>query len=361
MMLLLFLFVLVNAVYLSVNGGNVNVAMRTTAANANSANFSCTDGAYKVKDPPYTSCSGFRLCDLGYYCDSSHIRKPCPLGTFGNTIGLMNASCSGLCSPGWYCPMGSKTALSLVCGNVSKYCPIGIGYPLASMEGQYTVGADGTDAGDVTMRVGVLPCTAGWYCPGDGTRIICPGGSYGSPTGGQSSCSGKCPGGFYCPTGSTNPTQNPCGSNPNIYCPLGADRPLHVASGYFSTNFSAAATSATVMASILANSAFAGNFCLLSLSTQNYPITRFSLYPRAKGPPMSCLYIISKYLSLSLAPFPTHTQTQPHQLYHRHSTLHHSDPLPSLLPSTISLSLRSAIIPFCNIIYKYHIQIQMQR
>lgn len=106
---------------------------------------------------------------------------------------------------------------------------------------------------------GFKPCPPGSSCC-HGRRTPCPAGTYG--LGGASPCNSNCsPGkakgpilshpilsyfiinnpyptlthlGYYCPEGSTKPTERPCGG-PNLYCPEGSPEPLAVPVGYYST------------------------------------------------------------------------------------------------------------------------------
>lgn len=62
----------------------------------------------------------------------------------------------------------------------------------------------------------------------------CPAGRYGSVDGlFNSSCSGPCPEGYYCPQGTDAADSNECGGS-NYYCPLGSAKPLQVRAGYYS-------------------------------------------------------------------------------------------------------------------------------
>ena len=45
----------------------------------------------------------------------------------------------------------------------------------------------------------------------------------------EAACSGPCDAGYYCPAGSSWPTQRECGG-PNKYCPVGSGAPLAVQS-----------------------------------------------------------------------------------------------------------------------------------
>jgi hypothetical protein len=71
-------------------------------------------------------------------------------------------------------------------------------------------------------------CEPGSYCI-DGTRYRCPAGRYGDKHGETSNeCSGLCKAGYYCPLGSSSPTQIECGSKPNVYCPESSAIPTYV-------------------------------------------------------------------------------------------------------------------------------------
>lgn len=91
-------------------------------------------------------------CEIGHFCVQG-VKSPCPLGTFGATMGLDSVLCSALCPTGHYCPL--RTAVP----------------------------------------------------------IPCPAGRYGSTVGlSTSSCSGPCSAGYVCPSGSNSSTQVQCGS-----------------------------------------------------------------------------------------------------------------------------------------------------
>lgn len=94
-----------------------------------------------------------------------------------------------------------------------------------------------------TYLVGTTPaqCPQGTFCPGDGTRELCPAGRYGSTFAlFDQGCSGPCPAGYTCPRGTINPTANPCFdaftlSSGGVYCPQGSGVPLPVSPGFYST------------------------------------------------------------------------------------------------------------------------------
>lgn len=54
------------------------------------------------------------LCPLGSYCEGDGYFKQCGAGLYGSVGGLSTPSCSGQCSEGFYCPMGSINATAVV-------------------------------------------------------------------------------------------------------------------------------------------------------------------------------------------------------------------------------------------------------
>jgi hypothetical protein len=47
-------------------------------------------------------------------------------------------------------------------------------------------------------------------------------------------CSGRCAAGYYCPSGSTSPTQHECGG-PEVHCPVGSTAPVPVLEGHYTS------------------------------------------------------------------------------------------------------------------------------
>ena len=82
-----------------------------------------------------------------------------------------------------------------------------------------------------------LPCPVGTFGAVAGlTTSACSGtcaaGRYGNVTALKSAqCAGNCTAGYYCPAGSTSPTQLMC--PPGSYCPIGSPSPLPCPAGYF--------------------------------------------------------------------------------------------------------------------------------
>lgn len=64
------------------------------------------------------------ICEPGFYCVGG-VRRPCPPGTFGNSSGLWEPSCSGPCDPGdplaWLCERLEPRAV-VGCGQDRRRC-----------------------------------------------------------------------------------------------------------------------------------------------------------------------------------------------------------------------------------------------
>lgn len=86
----------------------------------------------------------------------------------------------------------------------------------------------------VMTTVGPQPCEPGFYCPGDGMRYACPGGTFGStfalstPT-----CTGPTLAGWFSAGGADRPDAAPCGSAA-MYCTEGSSAPTTVSPGHYS-------------------------------------------------------------------------------------------------------------------------------
>lgn len=171
-----------------------------------------------------------KICPLAHFCKNG-VRTVCPGGTYGNKEGISAPICSGLCLEGFYCPPGSYTPFDFPCPNSPKYyCPTGSTHPIPTGEGYYAVNStrETTGGGYTAQEI----CPPGSYCI-DGIRELCPAGRYGTSVQMiNSSCSGICRAGFYCPKGSTISSQIQC-TAANIYCPEGSAEPLIVSLGYY--------------------------------------------------------------------------------------------------------------------------------
>ncbi|CEM36103.1 unnamed protein product [Vitrella brassicaformis CCMP3155] len=178
-------------------------------------------------------------CPYGYWCpDGTDNPSPCEPGTFGDTMGLTQASdctnCTegmycdhygltapkGDCDPGFYCagravsPAPRDNITGNIC-SVGGFCPAGSSEPTACSEGFYNPFEGAKD------NSSCITCPPGFYCDGVGAATA----------------SQPCEEGFYCPggaidpygktpTNSTNMTADegyyaPAGSSNQVPCPIG--------------------------------------------------------------------------------------------------------------------------------------------
>ena len=86
----------------------------------------------------------------------------------------------------------------------------------------------------VHTRSAVRQCPPGTTCV-NGVARACPAGRWNGATGESSAACSPCLAGFYCPSGSTRPTQRLCG-NESFYCERGAAAPVRVSAGYMSAS-----------------------------------------------------------------------------------------------------------------------------
>jgi hypothetical protein len=168
-------------------------------------------------------CSG--LCEAGHFCEpgsTSPTQAQCPKGRYGDEGGLTSNACSGDCFPGYYCPFASTSPTEKECGGRDVYCPRGSPEPLPSDPGYWTRG--GILSNEITIHGNGSPelptlgttnsyqeiCDVGHYCR-EGERRECPAGTYGGEEGlSERLCSGLCPLGFFCGTGSSGFAGNLC-------------------------------------------------------------------------------------------------------------------------------------------------------
>ena len=185
----------------------------------------CQSGYYSdVLGANSSYCKG--PCTAGYYCESAspsptqHLcgnsSQYCPIGSSTPTLvplgyysvngTISTKSAIQICPPGSYC-----------IGGVRRPCTAGyvaVGYGSSSAQ------CDGV-------------CSAGYYCPlGSAFMIPCPSGTYGLVSTISSDCTGPCSPGYYCPLGSTSPTQMECGGQ-YMYCPLNSSLPMNVSLNHY--------------------------------------------------------------------------------------------------------------------------------
>ncbi|ETV76523.1 hypothetical protein, variant 1 [Aphanomyces astaci] len=153
------------------------------------------------------------MCPRGSFWDGSACTL-CPAGMFGATRGLISPLCSGPCSGGYFCPVGSTSPVQQQCGSPNYYCPPGTPLRRTVATGYFTVkSTDGNGLDDFLMSEpytssAQVQCEVGHYCI-SGIQYQCPPGTFGQTRGLISKqCSGLCPPGTYCPLAS--PTPVPC-------------------------------------------------------------------------------------------------------------------------------------------------------
>lgn len=135
---------------------------------------------------------------------------------------MTQATCTGLCAPGYYCPsyleplpqapsytvwprQPQLNATAYICGDNNYYCPRGSVYPLEVNAGWYSIGGNA----DNRTRFSQAICPAGSYCV-NSVSILCPPGRYGDQLGlTLSTCTAGCPAAFYCPSGTVTPIACP--------------------------------------------------------------------------------------------------------------------------------------------------------
>lgn len=113
------------------------------------------------------------ICPSGSYCQGG-VRHLCPGGRFGSFQQMTNASCSGVCKAGWYCPEGSISSTQNPCGYNDNYCPEGSAAPVQVRLGHYTIGEEEEhgehpgDNHDALNKLAMEECGPGYYCAADG-------------------------------------------------------------------------------------------------------------------------------------------------------------------------------------------------
>ena len=190
-----------------------------------------------------TTHSAIALCTPGSYCLDG-VRRLCPRGRYSSESGNSKPGCEGKCMAGYYCKAGSSSPVQHRCGGAEFFCPEGSHEPLPVHPGYYTrslsrsinscAAHDCPNTSDVHSHE--FQCEMGHYCS-SGVRHPCPAGTYGGDWGLQnSSCSGICDPGYYCPTGSSSPQEHECGGVGH-YCPAGSSAPSTADRGFFTAGF----------------------------------------------------------------------------------------------------------------------------
>ena len=89
------------------------------------------------------------FCPSGRYVQASEASKR---SRYGDQEGLWTPECSGTCSPGYYCPVGSISPTQIECGGPDKYCPGENSFPLDINKGFYTTIDASTECPPGTFR-----------------------------------------------------------------------------------------------------------------------------------------------------------------------------------------------------------------
>jgi hypothetical protein len=121
------------------------------------------------------------LCPLEFYCPGNGEQLTCKTGYFSNKRG--NSKCTP-CPVGYYCPADLETMLPCP---VLHYCPEGSISPNICEPGLY--------ACPKSAECNIV-CPPGGFCPGNGTILTCPLGTY-SNGGAKFNCT-ECEEGYFC-------------------------------------------------------------------------------------------------------------------------------------------------------------------
>ena len=214
-----------------------------------------TLGYYTVDGPPNRRASE-KHCELGHWCNvTTGERSECPAGRYGGHLGLHNDTCSGNCTPGFYCPPASVDKEQEMCGDPKHYCPGGASKRQLVDQGFYTFhgveppsyySSEPLENGEkgqkfelkdfpdtrFMMHSDQQVCPLGSYCV-LGLRHLCPAGKYGGVQGlSDSECNGNITEGYFGPPGSSSITEHECGGAA-FFCPSGSGSPYPVSKGHY--------------------------------------------------------------------------------------------------------------------------------
>lgn len=128
-----------------------------------------------------TQASGNAPCPVASFCpEGVNLPQLCPVGTFGATLSLSTAACSGQCQPGSFCPEGSAAPQTCPSG---RYCPaIGASAPESCRAGTWSA-ALGASSSSVCRDCPPLhfcppgssaptPCFPAALCPNTSTTAM---------------------------------------------------------------------------------------------------------------------------------------------------------------------------------------------
>jgi hypothetical protein len=165
-------------------------------------------------------------CQVGYYCPSNTTSQsamltqyPCPAGLYCPAgMDVVPTVLSNSCPAGQYCPQATTLPID---------CPVGTYNPVTG--GGYLINCTTCPAGSYCTQKSIVitgQCSPGYYCPAGSTgptQVPCDPGTYRSISGGMnaSSCA-ACETGYYCISGTSTPSICPRGS----YCLVNTVTPI---------------------------------------------------------------------------------------------------------------------------------------
>jgi hypothetical protein len=134
-------------------------------------------------EPGYfcNSTLGHMVCPTGFYCPSKTVD---PIPCVSATYSLGGASECTVCEGGYYCP----TVFGHTKCPVLHQCPPASTAPMPCEDKLYSCAGSSLCA---------IQCPPGGFCPGNGTVIPCPLGTFSNGGAGSSGCT-PCPEGFFC-------------------------------------------------------------------------------------------------------------------------------------------------------------------
>ncbi|XP_063797931.1 uncharacterized protein LOC134965400 [Pseudophryne corroboree] len=170
------------------------------------------------------------LSMAGFYCEEGTVLpKPCPANTVRGSPGGRQREDCGPCPLGHWCIEASRfcTCVSLPSdGNDKKNKEIARCHDRKKIESRKAFrGVSLPFSGSGTIVYGDYPCPPGYWCPGMSDPLACPAGTLRTEPGAASvqDCE-HCPAGYYCPdptvTLEANTMGIPC--RPGYECPPGA-------------------------------------------------------------------------------------------------------------------------------------------
>jgi hypothetical protein len=116
----------------------------------------------------------------------SYACRVCPAGRYQDAPG----SCQGVCTAGYFCPLGSTVDKAEPCGGSEWYCPEGTQVRLDVASGWFSSGILSND--DNMHNFNKTLCPPGSYCI-QGAKRPCPAGRFGVTEGlATYECTGKC-------------------------------------------------------------------------------------------------------------------------------------------------------------------------